>query len=148
MVILSFRGMGLLLSLLLRSMDYFGEVEGVAGRGKKAVGGRGGGSSLHSLTTVQTCLCFSKFFSSCSFPTQRMYLCSSGNETACQCRRCKKPVFDPWVGKIPWRRKWQATPLFLPGKSHGQRRLVVHSVAESWIPLKWLNPHTYKCFEY
>ena len=31
--------------------------------------------------------------------------------------------FDPWVGKIPWRRKWQHTPVFLPGKSHGQRSL-------------------------
>ena len=30
--------------------------------------------------------------------------------------------FSPWVGKIPWRRKWQPTPIFLPGKSHGQRR--------------------------
>ena len=34
---------------------------------------------------------------------------------------------DPWVGKIPWRRKWQPTPVFLPGKSHGQRRLAVYS---------------------
>ena len=34
------------------------------------------------------------------------------------------PGFDPWVGKIPWRRKWQPTPVTLPGKSHGQRRLV------------------------
>ena len=32
--------------------------------------------------------------------------------------------FDPWVGKIPWSRKWQTTPVFLPGKSHGQRSLV------------------------
>ena len=32
--------------------------------------------------------------------------------------------FDPWVGKVPWRRKWQPTPLFLPGKSLGQRSLV------------------------
>ena len=31
--------------------------------------------------------------------------------------------FDPWVGKIPWRRKWQLNPVFLPGKSHGQRSL-------------------------
>ena len=31
--------------------------------------------------------------------------------------------FDPWVGKIPWRRKWQPTPEFLPGESHGQRIL-------------------------
>ena len=32
--------------------------------------------------------------------------------------------FDPWVRKIPWRRKWQSTPIFLPGKFHGQRSLV------------------------
>ena len=32
--------------------------------------------------------------------------------------------FKPWVGKIPWRRKWQPTPVFLPGKSCGQRSLV------------------------
>ena len=38
---------------------------------------------------------------------------------ACQCRRHKKHVFDPWVRKIPWRRKWQTTPVFLPGESHG-----------------------------
>ena len=31
--------------------------------------------------------------------------------------------FDPWVGKIPWRRKWQPTPILLPGESHGQRSL-------------------------
>ena len=35
--------------------------------------------------------------------------------------------FDPWVGKIPWRRKWQPTPVFLPGKSHRQRSLVGYS---------------------
>ena len=36
-------------------------------------------------------------------------------------------VFSPWVGKMPWRRKWQPTPVFLPGKSHGQRSLAGHS---------------------
>ena len=35
--------------------------------------------------------------------------------------------FDPWVGKITWRRVWQPTPVFLPGKSHGQRSLVGYS---------------------
>ena len=35
--------------------------------------------------------------------------------------------FDPWVGKIPWRKKWQSTPVLLPGKSHGQRSLVGYS---------------------
>ena len=35
--------------------------------------------------------------------------------------------FDPWVGKIPWRRKWQPTPVFLPGKPHGWRSLAGYS---------------------
>ena len=48
--------------------------------------------------------------------------------TACQCGRCKRCGFDPWVGKIPWRREWQPVPVFLPGKSHGQRSLVGHSL--------------------
>ena len=52
---------------------------------------------------------------------------ASGKESACQHRRCRILGFDPWVGKIPWRRKWQYTPVFLPGKSHGQRSLVGHS---------------------
>ena len=38
-----------------------------------------------------------------------------------------KHGFDPWVGKIPWRRKWQPTSVLLPGKSHGQRSLVGYS---------------------
>ena len=33
----------------------------------------------------------------------------------------RRPRFDPWVGKIPWRRKWQPTPVLLPGESHGRR---------------------------
>ena len=41
---------------------------------------------------------------------------TSGKESTCQCRRCKRYRFDLWVGKIPWRRKWQLTPVFLPGK--------------------------------
>ena len=45
----------------------------------------------------------------------------SGKRLACQCRR---PGFDPWVRKIPCRRNWQPTPVFLPGKSHSQRSLV------------------------
>ena len=41
-----------------------------------------------------------------------------------KCRRCR---FNPWVGKVPWERKWQPTPIFLPGKSHGQKSLVGYS---------------------
>ena len=42
----------------------------------------------------------------------------SGKESASQCRRFG---FEPYVRKIPWRRKWQPTPVFLPGESQGQR---------------------------
>ena len=42
---------------------------------------------------------------------------ASGKEPACQCRRHKRGGFDPWVGKIPWRKAWQPTPVFLPGES-------------------------------
>ena len=38
---------------------------------------------------------------------------TSGKESACQCRRHKSCTADPWVGKIPWRRKWQPTPVLL-----------------------------------
>ena len=41
-----------------------------------------------------------------------------------KCRRCR---FDPWVGKISWKRKWQPTSVFFPGKSHGQRSLAGYS---------------------
>ena len=37
---------------------------------------------------------------------------------------CRRLGFNPWVGKIPWRREWQPTPVFLPGESQGQRSLV------------------------
>ena len=43
------------------------------------------------------------------------------------CLQCRRPRFNPWVGKIPQRGKWQPTPVFLPRKSHGQRSLVGYS---------------------
>ena len=43
------------------------------------------------------------------------------------CLQCRRPRFNPWVRKIPWRRKWQPTPVFLPGKFHEPRRLVGYS---------------------
>ena len=42
-------------------------------------------------------------------------------------RDVKKPRFNLWVGKIPWRKKWQPTPVFLPREFHGQRSLVGYS---------------------
>ena len=47
-----------------------------------------------------------------------------GQEPFCQCSRHKRRGFHPWVGKIPWRRAWPPTPLFLPGECYGQRSLV------------------------
>ena len=44
-------------------------------------------------------------------------------QPACQCKKHKRPGFSPWVWKIPWRRAWQPTPVFMPGESHGQRSL-------------------------
>ena len=43
--------------------------------------------------------------------------------------QCRRHGFHPWFRKIPWRRKWPPIPVFLPGKSHGQRSLVGYS---SW----------------
>ena len=40
---------------------------------------------------------------------------------------CRRRRFDPWVGKFPWRRKWQPALVFLPGKSHGQRNVMGYS---------------------
>ena len=57
---------------------------------------------------------------------------ASGKESACQCRRCKRRGFHLWVEKILWRGQWQPTPVFLPGKFHGQIwRTTVQGVAES-----------------
>ena len=57
---------------------------------------------------------------------------TSGKELACQCRRGKTHRFDSWVGKIPWRRRWQPAPVFLSGKSHGWRSLVGCSPWGRW----------------
>ena len=73
----------------------------------------------------------------------------SGNESTYQCRRCR---FYPWVRKIPWRRKWQPTPVFLPGESHGQRSLVGYSpqgqkkVRQDWND--WACAHSQEEFKH
>ena len=62
----------------------------------------------------------------------------SGKEYAYQCRRCKRHGFDPWVRKIPWRRKWQPTAVFL----HGQRSVAAtaYGVAKSRTRLSTHTP--------
>ena len=69
----------------------------------------------------------------------------SGKEPTCQFRRHKRGGFDPWVRKIPWRRKWQPTPVFLPRESHGQWYLVGCSPQDrkNWTQLKQLSTHTH-----
>ena len=47
-----------------------------------------------------------------------------GSDSKSVCLQCGRPRFDLWVRKIPWRRKWQPTPVLLPGKSHARRSLV------------------------
>ena len=88
---------------------------------------------------------------SISINTKSLILCHhlglprwhNGKESACQCSRCG---FHLWVRKIPWRRKWQPTPVFVLGKLHGQRswRATVHSVTKSWTWLTdWAQVPTY-----
>ena len=52
---------------------------------------------------------------------------TGGSEVKVSAFNAWKPGFDPWVGKTPWSRKWQPTPVFLPEESHGWRSLVGYS---------------------
>ena len=60
--------------------------------------------------------------------TCRLPMWLSGKESACQCRRHRRLGFNSWVGKSPWRKKWQHTPVFLPGESQGKRSLAGYSL--------------------
>ena len=66
-----------------------------------------------------------------SQPVPGIPRCLSGKESACQWKRCKRPGFKPWIGKILWRRKWHSnrgtTPVCLPGESHAQGSLAGYS---------------------
>ena len=59
-----------------------------------------------------------------------------GKEPTCQCRRRR---FDPWVGKIPWRKKWQPTPVSLPGEFHGQWSLEGYQSVGSQRLSDWID---------
>ena len=69
----------------------------------------------------------------------------SGKRICLQCRRHRRYRFDLWVGKIPWMRKWQPIPVFLPGESHGQRSLVGYSPwgCKEWGTTERLSMHTW-----
>ena len=97
---------------------------------------------------IQLMLCSSpwkEFILSLSCCSSGLTKWCSGKESACQRRRCKKHEFHPWVGKIPWNRKWQHTPVFLPGKFDEQRSLAGYSHKESDVT-KWLSTHTHCSF--
>jgi len=78
---------------------------------------------------VRASVCLSVMLSSCLWAALTLLIpdVASNKEPACQCKRHKRLEFDPYVGKIPWRKKWQPTAVFLPGKSHGQRSLADYS---------------------
>ena len=63
---------------------------------------------------------------------------AGGKKPACLCRRHKRLRFNLWFRKVPQRRAWQPTPVFLPGESHGQRS---HRVTKSRTWLTWLSVH-------
>ena len=71
----------------------------------------------------------------------------SGKEPTCQCRRHERHGFDPWVGKIPWRRPWQPTPGFLPGESPwrekpgGLQFIGLQRVGHDWSDLTHMHPY-------
>ena len=75
--------------------------------------------SLYLCTALHFCLGF--FYSPCRTLLNGGFPGGSGKEPVCHYRRHR---FSPWVSKIPWRRKWQPTPIFLSEKSHGQRSLM------------------------
>ena len=70
-----------------------------------------------------------------------------GASGVCQRRRHKRPDFDPWFGKIPFRRAWQPTPVFLPGESQWTEEpqwATIHVVAKSWTRLSDFSLPSYK----
>ena len=75
-----------------------------------------------------------KWTNICCFPTLYSPCGSDSTESTCWCRR---PGFDLWAGKIPWRRAWQPTPVFLPGESHGQRSLVGYGPGSCRVRHDW-----------
>ena len=72
----------------------------------------------------------------------------SGKESACNAGdhlQCRRLMFDSWVGKILWRRKWQPNPVFLAGESHAQRSLVGYSPWGCRVGHGWVTKHTAPC---
>ena len=82
---------------------------------------------FHAFTHIHMCLCN---LNSSKLVVPR---CLSGKKFASYYKRCRRHGFDPWVGKMSWRRKWQPTPVFFPGEFHGQRSLAGCSTSSSTV---------------
>ena len=82
---------------------------------------------IHIYVYIYTYICVCVCVCVCVYDFLGLVRWLSGKELACQCRRLRSYKFDPWVGKIPWSRKWQPAPILLPGKLHGQWSLVHYS---------------------
>ena len=89
---------------------------------------------------ILTYLTWWRFWESSTFHACHLSRWPSDKESTCQCRKHRQ--VQSWGGKIPWRRKWQSTPVFLPGKFHGQRSLADYS---PWGHKSWtqLSTHTF-----
>ena len=72
---------------------------------------------------------------------RRIFPGGSGGKSICL--QCRRPEFNPWVRKDPWRRKWQPAPVCLPGKSHGRRSLVGYNLwgHKELDMIEWLHFH-------
>ena len=82
---------------------------------------------------IQLMLCSSpweEFILSLPYCSSGLAKWCSGKESAWQSRRCRKHEFHPWVGKSPWSRKWQHTPVFLPRNFHEQRTV---TKSQTWL---------------
>ena len=102
-------------------------------------------------------LIFLETFSNGVIHSGKKLFMTPGKELVCQYRGYKRHRLDPWAKKIPWRRSWQPTPVFLPGESLGQRSLAGYSpwgckrVGHNWSDLahthahKWTHAHMCMC---
>ena len=84
-------------------------------------------SHTKNLASVNSYLYYFSYCENLSMQIEAFPGGASGKEPTCQCRRHKRFRFDPWIQKIPWRRKWQPTPLFLPGECQVLRSLAGYS---------------------
>ena len=116
-----------------KSRTKFGQVKGETKRMQKQEMGvlifssDGFSSEIIAFIRVCVCVCVYKHADLCfkeAITYMKLLWWLSGKEPTCHYRRCG---FNPWVGKIPWRRTWQPASVFLPGKSYWQRSLAGYS---------------------